>query len=98
MLLLRPNHVVSKDELIDGIWGERPPKAAAAALQNSVFRLREALGHERIEWRSPGYVLHVDASNEIDARQFEHLLAAREGIETAEGEEGMAGGVAHWRR
>jgi DNA-binding SARP family transcriptional activator len=31
MLLLRANHVVPKDELIDGIWGERPPKAAAAA-------------------------------------------------------------------
>jgi tetratricopeptide (TPR) repeat protein len=55
------------------------------------------LGHERIEWRPPGYVLHVDASDEVDARQFEHLLAASEDLEPAECAAALREGLALWR-
>ena len=44
MLLLADNDVVSRDRLIDGIWGGRPPSSAAHTLDDHVSRLRKALG------------------------------------------------------
>ena len=32
-LLLHVNRVVSRDQLIETVWGERPPETAAATLQ-----------------------------------------------------------------
>ena len=46
MLLLRAGQVVSTDELIDGLWGERPPATARAAVQVYVSQLRRALGRD----------------------------------------------------
>src|SRR5438874_273076 len=96
MLLLNANQVVSKDQLIDAIWGEQPPRAAGAALQNSVFRLRTALGPELIDWRPPGYVLHVD-EDDVDALQFERLLRASERLEPSERAAALREGLALWR-
>ena len=36
LLLVHANEVVSTDRLIDGLWGERPPKSAAKLLQGYV--------------------------------------------------------------
>jgi DNA-binding SARP family transcriptional activator len=44
MLALRANRTVGADELIDGLWGERPPASAAKNVQLYVSRLRKALG------------------------------------------------------
>jgi predicted ATPase/DNA-binding SARP family transcriptional activator len=74
MLLLADNDVVSRDRLIDGIWGGRPPSSAAHTLDDHVSRLRKALGPERIQTRAPGYVLHVEPG-ELDLERFERLLA-----------------------
>ena len=54
MLLLRANEVVSRDRLIDGLWGERPPPTADHTLDNYLSRLRKALGDDRLERRPPG--------------------------------------------
>jgi len=43
VLLLRADQVVSTDELIDALWGERPPASAANALQAHVSALRRTL-------------------------------------------------------
>jgi YVTN family beta-propeller protein len=43
ILLLHRNEVVSADELIDDLWGERPPPSAPRTLQAYVSRLRKAL-------------------------------------------------------
>src|SRR4051794_41916266 len=43
MLALRANHTVGADELIDGLWGDRPPASAAKNLQSYVSQLRKAL-------------------------------------------------------
>src|SRR5436190_23617861 len=40
MLLLEAGRVVSTDRLLDGLWGERPPRTAPTALQNLVSQLR----------------------------------------------------------
>jgi WD40 repeat protein/DNA-binding SARP family transcriptional activator len=72
LLLIRANQVVSADRLIDEIWGEDPPDAARPSLQSYVSHLRKALGPDRLEGRSPGYVLHA-SDDEVDARRFEAL-------------------------
>ena len=43
-LILRANHVVPADLLIDGLWGEEPPESARNTLQTYVYRLRKVLG------------------------------------------------------
>jgi len=75
LLLLQPNRIVSTDRLIDGIWGESPPASAQNALQVHVHALRNVLGADRLETRSPGYVVHV-GEDELDVGRFERLVAA----------------------
>jgi YVTN family beta-propeller protein len=72
MLLLRANEVVSRDRLIDGLWGERPPPTAAHTLDTYIARLRKTLGDGRVSRRAPGYVLHVEPG-ELDLERFETL-------------------------
>src|SRR5262249_20328609 len=74
ILVLEAGRVVPTDRLIDLVWSEgAAPKTATAALQNSVARLRKALGADVLETRSPGYVLRV-APRQLDARRFELAL------------------------
>jgi DNA-binding SARP family transcriptional activator/DNA-binding beta-propeller fold protein YncE len=88
MLLLRANEVVSRDRLIDGLWGERPPATAAHTLDNYVSRLRKTLGNGRLSRRAPGYVLHVEG-DEFDLARFERLLSVGR-TQLAQGEAGEA--------
>jgi DNA-binding SARP family transcriptional activator len=72
-LTLRANQLVSAERLIDEVWGDDPPEAAKSSLQSYVSHLRDALGSDRLEGRSGGYVLHA-APEEIDAFRFDTLL------------------------
>jgi DNA-binding SARP family transcriptional activator len=78
-LLLRPNEVVSSDQLIDALWGEHPPSTAQKALQVHVSQLRRVLaaGSERepIVTRPPGYELRL-AEGDLDLHRFETIVAA----------------------
>ena len=73
LLLLSANEVVSRDHLVDALWGERAPASAQRSLDSYVSRLRALLGSDRIERRPPGYLLRV-APGELDLERFEHLL------------------------
>jgi DNA-binding SARP family transcriptional activator len=73
VLLLNANRVVSRDRLIDALWGDEPPETAAKAVQNYVSQLRRVLGRERVETKASGYLLQVDR-DEFDAYRFETLL------------------------
>ena len=73
VLLLHNAHVVSVDEILDAVWGERVPKTAVASLQNCISRLRRQLGHDLIETRTPGYALRANPET-IDAGRFERLV------------------------
>lgn len=75
-LLLRANAVVSRDELVDALWGEEPPPNALAALRLYVTRLRRALGDGgdgRITGSSAGYLVELAEPAELDLLEVEQL-------------------------
>src|SRR4051794_7879231 len=99
-LLVARGEVVSRDRLIDELWGERPPATAVNALQVHVHELRRRLGAERIEREGPGYRVLL-GDGELDAGRFERL-AARGRAELAGGAHGEAAatlreGLELWR-
>ncbi|MFF3006469.1 BTAD domain-containing putative transcriptional regulator [Kitasatospora sp. NPDC057940] len=64
-LLLRPNAAVTVDELITGLWGDRPPGAPDTTLRTYVWQLRNLLEPVRTAPRvlvslTGGYRLAVD--------------------------------------
>jgi DNA-binding SARP family transcriptional activator len=83
LLLVHANEVVSTDRLIDGLWGERPPKSAAKLLQGYVSHLRRSLadgpgdehhaGEGVLLTRPSGYVLRLEPG-QLDAERFRTLL------------------------
>ena len=74
LLLLHRNELVSRERLIDGLWGEQPPETAANAVQVAVHSLRKSLGPERIVTRGTGYELRAEPG-ELDLDRFEQLVA-----------------------
>jgi DNA-binding SARP family transcriptional activator/streptogramin lyase len=73
LLILHSNRVVSRDLLLDAVWGEQPPESAATALHGAISGLRKTLGAERIQTRAPGYVLST-APDAVDRSRFEALV------------------------
>jgi DNA-binding SARP family transcriptional activator len=80
ILLLRANEVVSRDRLIEDLWGERAPETASTALHGYVSQLRKVLeprrgedDHQVLITRAPGYLLRVDPE-QFDLRRFERLV------------------------
>lgn len=73
LLLLSAGEAVSTDRLIDGLWGETPPRTAPASLQNAVSQLRKTLGADRVVTRPPGYALQVDNA-ELDVGRVRSLV------------------------
>jgi DNA-binding SARP family transcriptional activator len=81
LLLLHANETLTADRLIDELWGERPPAAAAKSLQMHISRLRKALAGEDgsgpsglIVTRERGYRLAIDPE-QLDSYRFERLVA-----------------------
>jgi len=103
VLLLHANEFVSRERLIDELWGESPPPTAKKAVNVYVSQLRKALtrnGHDPIATADGGYRIEV-GSDELDAAHLRQLLAnARE--RTAAGEleaaaEPLREALALWR-
>ena len=74
LLLLNANVVVSRDRLVDALWGADPPRSAVSSLQVYVHGLRRALGADRIERHGTGYRLRLDPA-ELDLARFDRLVA-----------------------
>ncbi|RSM82499.1 AfsR/SARP family transcriptional regulator [Kibdelosporangium aridum] len=67
-LLVHAGEPVSADRLIEDIWGARPPRDPAAALQVRVAQLRSALGDRTLVESTPaGYRL---LAQDVDAAEF----------------------------
>jgi peptide/nickel transport system substrate-binding protein len=95
-LLLRPNAVVSRDELIAAAWDESPPTSAQQSLDSYVSRLRRVVGPDRLERRAPGYVIRI-AEGELDRDRFEALVALARNAEPATAAELLREALDLWR-
>lgn len=76
VLLAEANHVVSVDQLVDRVWGERASTRARETLYNYVSRLRHALGatsEATLSRQTGGYVLRLDPMA-VDMHRFDHLI------------------------
>lgn len=81
-LAVRSPAVVSRDRLIDDLWGEDPPSSAGSTFAGYLSNLRRAIEPNRsrgseptvIVTRRPGYVLEVPA-DAIDLHRFRALVA-----------------------
>jgi DNA-binding SARP family transcriptional activator len=76
LLLLHPNEALSRDVIIDELWGESPPATAAKVLQNCISALRKELpgGPEALRTVGSAYALRLEPE-ELDRDRFEHALA-----------------------
>ncbi|MFT7840470.1 BTAD domain-containing putative transcriptional regulator [Saccharothrix sp. BKS2] len=72
LLAARANRVVSRHELIDGLWGDAPPASAVGSLHTYVSGLRRALGPARdaLVSQTSGYSLRL-AGGAVDAEVFD---------------------------
>ncbi len=83
LLLASAGRVVPVADLVDGLWGESPPRSAAKSLQTYVLRLRNALEPGRdgparvLVTEASGYRLVADPRH-VDASRFTRLLSAAE--------------------
>jgi YVTN family beta-propeller protein len=97
VLLLHANRPVTRETLIDALWGERPPASAHHALDVYVSRLRKALGDgDLLATRPGGYVLRADAG-QIDVLRFEELVAAAREAPPAEAARLLREALALWQ-
>lgn len=76
ILALNANKVVATERIIDELWGENSPSAAAHTVQVFVSRLRHAMGSasDRLTTQPPGYRLQL-AALEVDAARCERLYS-----------------------
>ncbi|MEV7118620.1 AfsR/SARP family transcriptional regulator [Kitasatospora griseola] len=82
-LLLSEGRPVTTDDLVDGIWGDRTPPQAVAALRTYISRLRSVLEPNRAVRKpsevlvsvSDGYALRIP-SESVDLAQFEQQVTA----------------------
>ncbi|HEY7103346.1 MAG TPA: BTAD domain-containing putative transcriptional regulator [Mycobacteriales bacterium] len=76
VLVLALNQVVSSDQLLDRVWGDRAPQRARDSLHSYLSRLRAALAPVPglvIERRPPGYVL-LGEPDAVDVIRFRTLV------------------------
>jgi DNA-binding SARP family transcriptional activator/DNA-binding beta-propeller fold protein YncE len=96
LLLLHPNEAVSRDRLVDELWGDEPPETAATAIQVHVSQLRKVLGRDVIVTRAPGYLIRV-GNGELDLQRFEESVAKARAAAPAEASDLLRSALAVWR-
>src|SRR5437762_6765937 len=85
VLLLHANEFVSRERLIDELWGAAPPPTAKKAVNVYISQLRKALGrngHDPVTTADGGYRLGVD-DDELDVSRLRQLLATARERESA---------------
>lgn len=74
MLIANAPRRLSNDRLIDGLWGEAPPRSAMATLQSQISRLRSLICPEfEIVYEAMGYRLEA-ITGTLDSRRFENFV------------------------
>ena len=102
LLLLHGNEPLTRDVIIDELWGEQPPPTAAKVVQNCVSALRKELpdaGHA-LRTLGPAYVLRLEPED-LDRDRFERLIAegraALASGDHADAAERLRAALALWR-
>ncbi|WP_156727434.1 AfsR/SARP family transcriptional regulator [Streptomyces apocyni] len=73
--VLRGDHIVLTDRLVEVLWGECPPPTAVAQVHKYVSGLRSALGQDRIVRHGHGYRLCLE-QDQVDLLMFDRGVAA----------------------
>ncbi|MDG4820519.1 BTAD domain-containing putative transcriptional regulator [Asanoa sp. WMMD1127] len=103
VLLAEPGRPVPRDRLVHEIWGERPTRTAASAVNGYVMRLRRLLRAGEageVVSRAAGYELVTDA-DAVDIQIFERMVRSgrryvAEG-RMADAARQLSGALALWR-
>jgi DNA-binding SARP family transcriptional activator len=105
LLALRRNEFVSQDEIVDVLWGERPPRTCLDQAQAMAGRLRQLIEPDRAP-RSPGetlrrlrggYLLEI-RDDLVDAGRFIRLTALARAVSSgAEASVVWAEALSCWR-
>lgn len=74
VLLLHAGETLTRDVIVDELWGEDAPPTAAKVLQNCVSALRKELPPETIRTVGGAYGITLEPG-ELDRDRFERLLA-----------------------
>jgi DNA-binding SARP family transcriptional activator len=72
LLALQPNQTVGRDEIVDVLWGDRPPASHPNLVHTYVARIRKVLGPTAITASRAGYTLLADAA-QLDVLAFQDL-------------------------
>jgi DNA-binding SARP family transcriptional activator len=96
LLLLHANRVVSRDRLIDELWGDEPPETVSTAIQVHVSQLRKALGRDVIVTQAPGYLIRLQ-DGELDLDRFERSVASARTASPSAAAQLLRDGLALWR-
>ena len=100
VLLLDANSVVSRDRLIDALWGEDPPETARNTIQVYISQLRKLLPEGALETVPPGYRLVIEPES-VDlfdfARLSEEGRAALAAGDAVAGADTLRAALALWR-
>jgi DNA-binding SARP family transcriptional activator/DNA-binding XRE family transcriptional regulator len=108
LLAAQPGQVVSRDEIVDVLWGEHPPRTCRKLVHVYIGRIRGLLEPERpanapcrvLRRRPNGYQLDVDA-DQLDLAGFDALVdraaGARAGGDAARALELLTRALRCWR-
>lgn len=105
MLVLAAPHVVSIDRLVDGIWGEAPPKKPLATLQVFVHNVRKVLAElggdaarATLVNKPPGYALEIaDSDSDVGAFRSFCKQARAAGLDDKAALRLFDDAIAQWR-
>ncbi|MEU8221046.1 BTAD domain-containing putative transcriptional regulator [Kribbella sp. NPDC048915] len=75
VLALRPNQVVTADELLQLVWDDAPPGSGTQIVATYVYRLRRLLPKDVLVTAPGGYRLQL-APDALDLARFEQLVGA----------------------
>lgn len=102
-LLIRCGDVLTVDQLLFELWGDRPPRTALTQIHGYVLRIRRALGEDGAESLltvAPGYRLAV-GEHDLDSTVFTDLAdegrAALRAGDAEHAAEVLGGALAIWR-
>ncbi len=82
LLVVAGPELVSRDRLVDELWGERPPASAGHAVEVHISSIRKLLRGAGVDamlrTSGRGYLLEVDPE-QVDARRFARLIRDGQG-------------------